>query len=176
MPLEPRKLRALLETHGEYPGRYRLLVWERLAGLPRNGLPYGHLAAKGPHPALADLETRVPLASAALGKRLSAALSALAHWCPLFAEAAFLPALAFPFVRLMGADGHATFEMLATLLLSQAEGWCARAPPRRARAPAALPLRTPRLLPLRCALCERGPDFHKKMDSDSSKTLKHCRR
>jgi hypothetical protein len=37
----------------------------------------------------------------------------------------------------MGADAHATFEMLATLLLSQADGWCGRGTPAAAPAPAA---------------------------------------
>jgi hypothetical protein len=39
-----------------------------------------------------------------------------------------LPGLAFPFVRLFGADAHGCFELLATLLGSWAQGWWERFP------------------------------------------------
>ncbi len=37
-------------------------------------------------------------------------------------EASALPALAFPFVKMWGSDGHGCFEALATLLLSYSGG------------------------------------------------------
>lgn len=64
-----------------------------------------------------------------MGRRLTGsyvpqgALSALAHWCPLFAEAPFLPALAYPFVRALGTDACLCFEALASLLRCFAGGW-----------------------------------------------------
>ena len=51
-------------------------------------------------------------------------LSALAHWSPIFAEVDYLPALAFPFVRLFeGDDECASFELVAAVLLNWARRW-----------------------------------------------------
>eukprot|EP00854_Cymbomonas_tetramitiformis_P013576 gene13576-16053_t len=50
-------------------------------------------------------------------------LSALSHWAPIFAEAAHLPAMVFPFVKLFGADELACFEALATILSNWTKGW-----------------------------------------------------
>ena len=44
------------------------------------------------------------------------ALSALAHWAPVFGETSYLPELVFPFVKLFQNNQLATFEILATVL------------------------------------------------------------
>ena len=44
------------------------------------------------------------------------ALSALAHWTPLFSEVEYLPALIFPFVKLFQNNQLVTFEIVATIL------------------------------------------------------------
>jgi AcrR family transcriptional regulator len=65
---------------------------------------------------------RYPLADERLAGALTATLSQLAHWCPLFAEVGFLPTLAFPFVKLFRSDSTLAFEVVATLLTN----WCGR--------------------------------------------------
>lgn len=47
-------------------------------------LPMQALVNKGSHPAYADTAERFPLANAAVAQRLTAVLSQLAHWCPVF--------------------------------------------------------------------------------------------
>lgn len=77
---------------------------------------------------------RYPLRDAPLLNALKSTLSQLAHWCPLFSEISFLPALAFPFVKLIRgtteneADGTAVsstaaFETVATLMSNWARHW-----------------------------------------------------
>eukprot|EP00803_Ostreobium_quekettii_P008125 evm.model.scf_877.4 EVM.evm.TU.scf_877.4 scf_877:37147-47291(+) len=118
-----RRLRTLLEAFGEYPAKYRLLIWEFLLQIPANGEAFEALSSKGLHPSFSALSQRFPIPDRALLGRLALALSRLAHWCPLFGEVPFMPDLAFPFVKLFGASDHACFEILATVMLNWAEGW-----------------------------------------------------
>lgn len=65
----------------------------------------------GLHPAYANLDQDYSVGDRALIRRLARTLSALAHWAPVLGEVAFLPALAFPFVRLFRADLESCFEV-----------------------------------------------------------------
>ncbi len=62
---------------------------------------------KGVHPVYAGLHVSFPLKDSRLLKRLRRCVSALAHWSPVVGELAFLPELAFPFVKLFGTTGGA---------------------------------------------------------------------
>lgn len=75
----------------------------------------------GLHPAYAHLGSHHPVGDAALLRRLGKVCSALAHWAPVLAESAFLPALAFPFVRLFRADLESCFEVSTCIT-----HWCIR--------------------------------------------------
>lgn len=68
----------------------------------------------GMHPAYAHLEKDYPVGDRSLLRRLARTLSALTHWAPVLGEVAFLPALAFPFVRLFKADLESCFEVLSS--------------------------------------------------------------
>ncbi|PNW86118.1 hypothetical protein CHLRE_02g074000v5 [Chlamydomonas reinhardtii] len=136
--LDRSRLESLLEAFGEYPAKYRLLIWDYLLQLPHNTSAFSALAGLGAHPAFKDLPAQLGLPSRAMAQRLASTLSQLAHWCPVFAESSFLPDLVFPFVKLFAsspgplgtADGGAVlsaaaldercFETLATLI---AGGW-----------------------------------------------------
>ena len=69
------------------------------------------LAGMGVHPSYAHLGSDHPAGDPSLLRRLGRVLSALAHWAPVLAESAFLPALAFPFVKLFRADLESCFEV-----------------------------------------------------------------
>lgn len=60
--------------------------------------------------------------------RLERCLSALAHWAPVTAELDFAPALAYPFVRLFGADELAAFETVMAVLTHWGRDWLATFP------------------------------------------------
>lgn len=142
--LQPHKLKSLLRAQGEYPERYRLLIWRFLLRIPENRELYAALTQatsppffyrshpdvvhplsllqKGIHEAYVKLDERYPLKERRLFRRLQRILSCLAHWSPLFSEVEFLPSMVFPFVRLFPADDAVVFEIVCTLLLN----WCAR--------------------------------------------------
>ncbi|KXZ54196.1 hypothetical protein GPECTOR_5g290 [Gonium pectorale] len=122
--LNRARLQSLLEAFGEYPSKYRLMIWDFLLQLPHNTSAFAALAGLGLHSAFREVPDRLPLVNRALAQRLAATLSQLAHWCPVFAESTFLPDLVFPFVKLFASAPSAQsaamnercFETLATLL------------------------------------------------------------
>ncbi|KAF5832682.1 hypothetical protein DUNSADRAFT_11363, partial [Dunaliella salina] len=126
--LNRKRLTTLLEQFGEYPAKYRLLIWGFLLELPHNQTAFQVLGNRGLHPSYAHLIAESPLRNRALTTRLAQALSQLAHWCPVFASVGFMPNLVFPFVKLHAAgatsgSNESCFEMLATLLMNWTRGW-----------------------------------------------------
>ena len=69
------------------------------------------LSNRGLHPAYQHLERQFQLQDRRTLQRLARTLSNLAHWAPVFGEVGFLPAMAFPFVKLYGAKEEACFEV-----------------------------------------------------------------
>ncbi|KAG1669982.1 hypothetical protein FOA52_016243 [Chlamydomonas sp. UWO 241] len=131
------KLRAMLSAFGEFPARYRLLIWARLLQLPSNSSAYSLLVAKGPHACVSPLVAGLGHIGRPLLSRLTGTVSSLAHWCPVFGEAAFVPNMVFPFVKVFAAASasgntvtrpEACLELLATLMTNWARGWFDRFP------------------------------------------------
>ncbi|GMH46755.1 hypothetical protein TrVE_jg6589 [Triparma verrucosa] len=121
--LNKRKLRTLLDSYGEYPAKYRLLCWRFLLQLPENHDAFALLANKDTHPAFGGLKDRYPLKNQRTFKKLQAVLSSLAHWSPVFGEAEYVPALAYPFVSLFQVDDLAAFETVMAVLLHWGGTW-----------------------------------------------------
>lgn len=121
--LNRSKLQDLLHSFGEYPEKYRLLIWEFLLEIPQNSCAFEIIANKGLHPAFKHLKERFPCLDKATLGRLSKTLSSLAHWCPLFGEVTFLPSLVFPLVKLFGHSEETCFEIVASVLLNWARTW-----------------------------------------------------
>lgn len=111
------KLRSLLSSYNCFPARYRLLIWKFLLRLPENTVAFKTLTDMGPHPAFNELESRYPLKSEGLLRRLQTVCSALGHWSPIFGEVEYLPVVAFPFVQLFKGDDLAAFETTMCILL-----------------------------------------------------------
>ncbi|PAA53477.1 hypothetical protein BOX15_Mlig017365g1 [Macrostomum lignano] len=119
-PLNRKRLRAILQEFGQFPGKYRLLIWKTLLQLPENTAAFNALYNKGIHPAFLTLQDRFPLRSNKLGRVLQRSLSCVAFWSPLFGEADYLPLLAFPFVKLFQNSQLHSMEVLMTVLTN----WC----------------------------------------------------
>jgi hypothetical protein len=124
---QPR-LRSILATFASFPPKYRLLIWRALLRLPGNRLAFGGLRARGPHPAFADLPRRFPGLGGTQASRLARVLSCLGWWCPLLAQAPWVPSFVFPFVQLFGADDCGAFEAVAAVLLNVLPGWLEQFP------------------------------------------------
>ena len=61
MKLNKKKLKYLLKNYGEYPEKYRLLIWRFLLQLPENIEAYQSLVMKGPHASTVSLSEQYPI-------------------------------------------------------------------------------------------------------------------
>ena len=117
------RLKALLLEHGEYPARYRVMIWRKLLQTPRNEGAYAVLEAKGMHPGFVEVANEYPIQDETLLRRLAVLWSGLSYWSPLFASVPYLPAFAFPFAKVCGGNRSDCFEIVATILSNWADTW-----------------------------------------------------
>lgn len=123
----------MLETYGEYPVKYRCIIWKRILLLPDNTKAFTVLLKKGAHPAVMGIDDQFPLADATKRRSLKKILSCLAHWSQILGQCIsvtdssvttnFLPTFALPFVQTFGDDSIGCFETIATILLNQCQLW-----------------------------------------------------
>eukprot|EP01135_Chromosphaera_perkinsii_P002279 Nk52_evm65s221 gene=Nk52_evmTU65s221 len=114
------KLRAIVKKYGEFPARYRFLIWKFLLQLPYNSEAYHGLVSKGEHISWRKLVRQYPIKSRKLMRSLEQQLSNLSHWGTIFEELPYLPLIVFPFVKLYANEPVSCFEMCATFL----QNWC----------------------------------------------------
>ena len=117
------RLLALLRSYGQYPERYRLLIWGYLLQLPRNEDAFAQLMRRGIHPNYSNLAEDYPISDQRVMRKLQKTLSGLAHWSPVFSNLSYLPSMAFPFVKLYEADALGAFETLMAFVLNWCDGW-----------------------------------------------------
>ncbi len=117
------KLRKMLKQYTEYPEKYRMLTWQFLLELPLRKELYESLLNKGVHPAFRHLHKRFPLQSYRLYNKLVRLLSCLGHWCPIFHEVEYLPALMFPILKATSTDDLMAFEVAVSLLHNWMTTW-----------------------------------------------------
>ncbi|XP_045500154.1 TBC1 domain family member 31 [Colias croceus] len=126
--MDSARLRRILMQYGEYPEKFRSVIWRSLLDTPKNKLAYSSLVDKGIHPAYKDIEKQFTIHSSMTLKSLKRLLSCLAHWCPLFGVLKFLPGFVFPFVKVLQKDPLLLFECVATVLINQCQLWFEYAP------------------------------------------------
>ena len=118
-----KKLRAFVEAHGEFPPKYRNLIWRFLLQLPENVDAFAALRSRGSHAVFETLAQTYPIPDTILADRLQALCSQLVHWSPILGEAKFLPQLVFPLVAQFGHDDLSAFETAATMLMWWGHTW-----------------------------------------------------
>lgn len=123
-----RKLRGFVDVHGEFPTKYRSLIWRFLLQLPENVDAFEALKNKGTHPSFESLGTTHPMADAALAVRLQALCSQLAYWSPVLGEAQYLPQLVFPLLVQFGHDDLSAFETAASFMMWWGHTWMSAFP------------------------------------------------
>ncbi|KAG6447720.1 hypothetical protein O3G_MSEX005090 [Manduca sexta] len=126
--MDSARLRRILMQYGEYPDKFRSIIWRSLLNTPRNKTAYAMLIDKGIHTAYKDIEKQFTIHSSITLKNLKRLLSCLAHWCPLFAVMKFLPGFVFPFVKVLQKDPLLLFECVATILFNHCQLWFEYAP------------------------------------------------
>eukprot|EP00026_Physarum_polycephalum_P003854 Phypoly_transcript_03870.p1 GENE.Phypoly_transcript_03870~~Phypoly_transcript_03870.p1 ORF type:complete len:620 (+),score=77.65 Phypoly_transcript_03870:439-2298(+) len=120
--LSHEKILALLRTYGEYPSKYRTIIWKSLLRLPENNEAYANLLRLGTHFAYTNLHNTLPIKNRRLYKKMERNLSLLVHWAPIFGEVQYLPELIFPFVKLIN-DDLLCFEIICTFLVNWCDEW-----------------------------------------------------
>ena len=117
------RLLALLRSYGQYPEKYRLLIWGYLLQLPRNEDAFAQLMRRGIHPNYANLAKDYPINNQRVMRKLQKLLSGLAHWSPVFSNLSYLPSMAFPFVKLFESEALGAFETIMAFVLNWCDGW-----------------------------------------------------
>lgn len=126
--MDSARLRRILMQYGEYPDKFRSIIWRSLLDTPRNKSAYTALIDKGIHPSYKDIEKQFTIHSSVTLKNLKRLLSCLSHWCPLFGVMKFLPGFVFPFVKVLQKDPLLLFECTATVLINHCQLWFEYAP------------------------------------------------
>ncbi|KAI5745533.1 hypothetical protein M8J76_011817 [Diaphorina citri] len=121
--LDINRMRPLLKQFGEYPAKFRPLVWKTLLKIPHNTEAYKILASKPEHLAFKHLDKKYPLHNKCLLNALKRLLSCLANWNPLFSLVTYLPEFVFPFVVLLRNEPCALFEVIASIIVNYCQHW-----------------------------------------------------
>lgn len=111
------KLKNILRQYNEYPEKYRILIWRFMLSLPLNKSSFESYLKKGIHPNFTNLDERFPVKSAHNFNKLVRILSALAYWCPVFAEIDYLPQIVYPFVKIIKNDDLILFEVVMSFFM-----------------------------------------------------------
>jgi len=104
------KLNNILRNFNEFPVKYRTMIWRFMLQLPLNKSSFESYLKKGIHPVFSNLDERFPIKSSYKFNKLVRLLSALANWCPVFAEIDYLPKLVYPFIWIIKNDDLVLFE------------------------------------------------------------------
>lgn len=97
--LDVERLTSILREFGEFPDKYRTLIWSAILKLPANKDAYVALASKVTRGKLTSNTWKDhPLADRGKASLLAMMMDCLSQWCPLLIQSPFLPSLIFPFL------------------------------------------------------------------------------
>jgi hypothetical protein len=76
----------MIMTIGEFPSRYRPLIWRFLLRLPENSESFQDYVQRGSHTAFEDLYNQYPIKSRKVFAKLQSTCNQIAHWSYVCAE------------------------------------------------------------------------------------------
>ncbi|KAL6259911.1 hypothetical protein P5V15_009822 [Pogonomyrmex californicus] len=122
--LNMKRLMRILKEFGEYPEKYRTLIWSTILKLPGNKNAYIALASKVTRGKFASNTLKnFPLADKNKASLLAMTMDCLLQWCPLLIQSPFLPNLIFPFLMTFQKDPLLAFELILSILLNYCQKW-----------------------------------------------------
>ncbi|XP_072760455.1 TBC1 domain family member 31 [Anoplolepis gracilipes] len=122
--LDIERLTSILKEFGEFPDKYRTLIWSTILKLPANKNAYLALASKVTHGKLTSNTLKdYPLADRSKASLLTMTMDCLLQWCPLLIQSSFLPNLIFPFLVVFQKDPLLAFELILSILLNYCQKW-----------------------------------------------------
>jgi Rab-GTPase-TBC domain len=122
------RMLPILQEFGEYPDKYRTMIWKTILRLPSNLEVFAQLARREPHSCVASFEQRFSLVDQKAMGQLRKIISCLAHWSVVFGYVSYLPRFVFPFLKMCRGDLLLCFELVATLLSNHCQLWFEFAP------------------------------------------------
>eukprot|EP01064_Diplonema_japonicum_P039001 TRINITY_DN9664_c0_g3_i1.p1 TRINITY_DN9664_c0_g3~~TRINITY_DN9664_c0_g3_i1.p1 ORF type:complete len:1344 (+),score=337.37 TRINITY_DN9664_c0_g3_i1:52-4032(+) len=128
--LNSAKLRRMLLSYGQYPDKYRTLIWRFLLRTSSEtaGEGFTTLLHKGRHDAVPVLLKEFPLNCAKLKQAMVKVLECLCHHCPPLSVTSWLPELVFPITKAFGSNVKAAFEVTLVFLQNWGQAYLANYP------------------------------------------------
>ena len=114
---------SILKEYGEYPGKYRHIIWRTILQLPENNNSFIELLKKGQHSCVENFDKMYPLKDISALRNLKKIISCLSFLSKVFAEIDYLPRFVFPFLQIYPREINLCFETVATILLNQCQLW-----------------------------------------------------
>ncbi|GAB1858995.1 WD repeat-containing protein 67 [Camponotus japonicus] len=122
--LDTERLTSILKEFGEFPDKYRTLIWSTILKLPANKNAYVALASKVTRGKFTSNTLKDhPLADKSRASLLAMTMDCLLQWCPLLIQSPFLPNLIFPFLVVFQKDPLLAFELILSILLNYCQKW-----------------------------------------------------
>lgn len=116
--LKRERLESMLREYGQYPEKYRFLIWSSLLELPCNGSKYQVLLKLGQPATVRQQARALRIKNDSQRRCVIKVWSCLAHWCKVFGYVGFMPHLIYPFAKHMPKNSMVVFELLVTLFFN----------------------------------------------------------
>lgn len=152
--LDTKRLMSILREFGEYPNKYRTLIWSTILKLPANKSAYIALVGKVTRGGFTTNTLKdYPLADRSKASLLATTMDCLLQWCPLLAQYHFLTNFVFPFLVVFQVIPHIilnindlsveksakmylslqkdpllSFELILSILLNYCQNWLEYSP------------------------------------------------
>jgi hypothetical protein len=117
------RLLPILREFGEYPDKYRVMMWKTLLKLPENCDLFAALLKQDLISTVSNYDKRFSLIDHKALSNLKQIISCIVHWTPVFENVRYLPKFVFPFVKVSKGDLLFAFELVVTLLLNHCQLW-----------------------------------------------------
>lgn len=117
------RLLPILREFGEYPDKYRVMMWKTLLKLPDDSESFAILLKQTLISGVSNYDKRFALVDHKALSNLKQIMSCIIHWTPVFENVEFLPRFIFPFLKLSKGDLVFAFELITTLLLNHCQLW-----------------------------------------------------
>lgn len=126
------KLRKLLLRYGEFPVKYRILIYRYLLNLPENTTSYHILLQQGLHHSVEYLYEKYPIKSNRLYRNLQVIISNFIYYNQFFEICNELPIIIFPFIKSLTTtttnqslsyQTEILFELILTFMYNISINW-----------------------------------------------------
>ncbi|CAD6233335.1 GSCOCG00007142001-RA-CDS [Cotesia congregata] len=121
--LRLERLLPILKEYGEYPERYRPIIWRTILKLPSNKKAFIGIISKVPTDSTIKMLDDYKLADRTKTSVLALTVDRLVQFCPMFSQSLFIPEFIFPFIIVFKKDHLLAYEAVLTIILNYCQKW-----------------------------------------------------